>query len=271
MLRASEVNRPRSSQEAEEATYADLARKVAVVTGGSRGIGAATARMLASSGARVVLASRGAAALEAVAASIRDAGADAVAISADLTAWDAARELRERTESEVGPVEILAAFAGGSQGRPAPAHEVSKAEWRAVVDGNLTSTFLTLKAFLPGMIGGRRGSIITIASTAARIPTPAPASYAAAKAAIVMLTRQVANEVARHGVRVNCLAPSTIRTERLAEQASEQQLEAIAEQHPLGRLGEPEDVARAALFLASDASSWLTGITLDVAGGKVML
>lgn len=254
-----------------EPTYPDLAGRVALVTGGSRGIGAATARLLASNGARVVLASRGEGALEAVAAGIRNVGAEAVAISADLTDWAAARELRERAESAFGPVEILAAFAGGSQSGPAPVYEVSEAEWRAAVDGNLTATFLTLKAFLPRMIERRSGSIITIASSAARIPTSAPAPYAAAKAAIVMLTRQTAYEVARHGVRMNCLAPAAIRTERLAAQASEEQLEAIAQQHPLERLGEPEDVARAALFLASDASSWVTGITLDVAGGKVML
>jgi 3-oxoacyl-[acyl-carrier protein] reductase len=109
-----------------------------------------------------------------------------------------------------------------------------------------------------------------MASAAARLPSMASAAYAAAKAGVVMFTRHVANEVGRHGVRVNCLAPSAVRTDRLRA-APEEQQRRLAESFPLGRLGEPEDVALGALFLASDSSSWVTGVTLDVAGGKIMI
>jgi 3-oxoacyl-[acyl-carrier protein] reductase len=105
---------------------------------------------------------------------------------------------------------------------------------------------------------------------AGRIPTPASAAYAAAKAGIIMLSRQVADEVGKHGIRINCVSPSTILTEHIEQYLSPERQHQMTAQHPLGRLGVPEDVALATLYLASDASSWITGITLDVAGGKIM-
>jgi 3-oxoacyl-[acyl-carrier protein] reductase len=138
----------------------------------------------------------------------------------------------------------------------------------AVVD---RATFLTLKAFMPGMVGRGGGSVVTMASSAGRLPTQAPTAYAAAKAGVMMLSRQVAGEVGPHGVRVNCLAPDSILTERTRSHMSEDQVRQWAEAFPLGRMGAPEDVALATLFLASESSSWLTGVTLDVAGGKIML
>jgi len=147
--------------------------------------------------------------------------------------------------------------------------QTTEEEWHSTVDANLTATFLTLKSFLPGMIERGGGSIITMASSAARFPTSAPTPYAAAKAGVTMLTCQVANEVGRHGVRVNCLAPHTVLVERTRRFMSEDQQRRIAAQIPLRRLGTPEDVALATLFLASESSSWITGVTLDVAGGTV--
>jgi 3-oxoacyl-[acyl-carrier protein] reductase len=115
------------------------------------------------------------------------------------------------------------------------------------------------------------GSIVTMASSAGRVLTPAPTAYAAAKAGVVMLSRQVASEVGAYGVRVNCLAPGSILTERTQRFMSEDQQQRWAAMFSLGRMGEPEDVALATLFLASESSSWLTGVTLDLAGGKIML
>jgi 3-oxoacyl-[acyl-carrier protein] reductase len=136
-------------------------------------------------------------------------------------------------------------------------------------------TFLTLKSFLPGMIERGSGSIITLASSAARLASGeaigAPTAYATAKAGLVRLTREVAKEVGRFGVRVNCVSPSTILTERLQEMIPAERREQMTAMHPLGRLGRPEDVALAVLFLASESSSWITGVTLDVAGGQVMV
>ncbi len=122
------------------------------------------------------------------------------------------------------------------------------------------------------MLAAGRGSIITMSSSAARQPTrEAPLSCSAAKAGIIQLTKQVAQEAASRQVRLNCVAPSTILTERIAHYMDADQQQAVAATHPLGRLGRPADVALATLFLASDASSWLTGTTLDIAGGKTML
>lgn len=139
------------------------------------------------------------------------------------------------------------------------------------MDGGLTAMFLTLKGFLPGMVERGEGAIVTMASSAARIATAAPAPYVAAKAGVIVLTRHAANEVGPHGVRVNCLAPHTILVERTRRFMPEEQQRRMAAEIPLGRLGSPEDVALAALFLASDASSWITGVTLDVAGGRVVV
>jgi 3-oxoacyl-[acyl-carrier protein] reductase len=250
-------------------TYSDLAGKVAVVTGGSGGIGAATCKVLASNGVKVAVNGREGAKIHSVVDKIRSAGGEALGVAADCTDLAAIERMRKQTEEELGPVEVVAAFAGGGRARPGALAQTTEEEWHSTVDANLTATFLTLKSFLPGMIERGGGSIVTMASSAARFPTGAPAPYAAAKAGVIMLTRQVANEVGTYGVRVNCLAPHTVLVERTRRFMTEEQQRRIAAEIPLGRLGTPEDVALAALFLASESSSWITGVTLDVAGGKV--
>ncbi len=252
-------------------TYPDLASKVAVVTGGSGGIGAATCRLLAASGARVVVHGRDEAKIAAVVDEIGFDGGRAIGVAADVTDFAAIERMRQQVEQELGPVEVLAAFAASGGPPPGPTAEITEEEWRSAIDGNLTSMFLTLKSFLPAMIERGGGSIVTMASSAGRVPTPAPTAYAAAKAGVVMLSRQVASEVGEQGVRVNCLAPDTILTERIRRFMPDDQQQQWAASFPLGRLGAPEDVALATLFLASESSSWLTGVTLDVAGGKIML
>jgi 3-oxoacyl-[acyl-carrier protein] reductase len=251
--------------------YPDLPGKVAVVTGGSKGIGAATCRLLSANRVRVAVVARDEAAIDRLVDRLRAEGGEAMGISADTTSPADVERLRERVAAELGPTDILIPFAGGF-GRPTPILEISEQEWREVIDVNLTSAFLTVKAFLPGMVERRRGAIVTMASNAARfLDINTTASYAAAKAGIVMFTRHVAREVGRHGVRVNCVAPATVMSERIERILTEARIEEIAALSPLGRIGQPEDVAQAALFLASDAASWLTGVTLDVAGGRIML
>lgn len=252
-------------------TYPDLKDKVAVVTGGSRGIGAATCRLLAAQGVKVAVSGRDEAAISAVVKTIEQTGGQALGIAADVTDFSATERLRQRTEAELGPADILVPFAGGGVARPGPTESVSEEAWHSAVDGNLTATFLTVKSFLPGMIERKGGAVITMASTAARLPSGAPVPYAAAKAGIIMFSRHLASDVSKHGIRVNCVSPSAIRTERTERFMSADQQQEVAAQHPLGRLGEPEDVALATLFLASNSASWITGITLDVAGGRVML
>jgi 3-oxoacyl-[acyl-carrier protein] reductase len=251
--------------------YPDLAGKVAVVTGGSGGIGSVTCRLLAANGAKVAVNGRDPARIEPVVAAIRAAGGEAVGVAGDCTESATVERLRQQVEQELGPAEVVAAFVGGGRARPGPVTDVPEEDWHSTVDGTLTATFLTLKSFLPGMIERGRGAILTMASSAARLPgLGAPAPYVAAKAGVIMLTRQVAGEVGRHGVRVNCLAPHTILTEQIQQRAPEEWRRQMAAAVPLGRLGTPEDVALAAVFLASDSAAWLTGVTLDVAGGYVM-
>jgi 3-oxoacyl-[acyl-carrier protein] reductase len=252
--------------------YPELQGKVAVVTGSSGGIGRETATRLANNGASVGIVARGSQGVDDAVASIQAAGGRALGVAADATSLEATEHVRDRVESELGPVDFVAAFAGSGTARPGPVYELSEDEWHSTVDGNLTATFLTLKTFLPRMIERRAGSIVTMASSAGRTPTPAaPAPYAAAKAGIVMLTRHVASQVAQYGIRVNCLSPSTVLTERTSQLMPDEVKRRFTALHPLGRLGEPKDVAEAACFLASDSASWLTGVVLDVAGGAVMV
>jgi 3-oxoacyl-[acyl-carrier protein] reductase len=256
---------------ARRPVYPDLAGKVVVVTGGSGGIGAATCRLFAANGAKVAVNGRNPARIQAVVDAIRQGGGQAVGVVADCTDPAAVQQLSREVEQQLGPAEVLAAFVGGGRARPGPVAQVSVEDWHSTVDGTLTATFLTLKGFLPGMIQRGRGVVLTMASSAARLPgLGAPAPYVAGKAGVIMLTREVAGEVGRHGVRVNCLAPHTILTEQIQQRAPEQWRQQMAAAVPLGRLGTPEDVALAAVFLASDSAAWITGVTLDVAGGYVM-
>jgi 3-oxoacyl-[acyl-carrier protein] reductase len=251
--------------------YPDLAGKVAVVTGGSAGIGAATCRLLAANGARVAVNGRDRTRLQAMVDAIREDGGQAIGVDGDCTGPAGVQRLHQVAEQELGPAEVLAAFVSGGRARPGPVAEVPEEDWRSTLDGSLTATFLTLKTFLPGMIERGRGAIVTMASSAARLPgLGAPAPYMAAKAGVVALTRQVASEAGPHGVRANCLAPHTILTEQIKRVAPQEWREQMAAAVPLRRLGTPEDVALAAVFLASDSAAWLTGVTLDVAGGFVM-
>jgi len=249
-----------------------LEGKVALVTGSSRGIGAAIARRFAEEGARVVLHGRDETALAALRRKINEEGGVTMTVMGDITRFDDLERMRATIEREMGSIDILVANAGGSYTPPGPIEEITEEGWRASVDGNLTATFLTIKSFLPAMRRRRSGNIITVSSSAARRPHPrSPIPYAAAKAGIQMMTQHLAAQVGPEGIRVNCIAPETILTEGNDERIPDEQKTALADVHPLKRLGTPDDVANAALFLASDASAWITGNIMDVAGGAVMV
>jgi 3-oxoacyl-[acyl-carrier protein] reductase len=236
-----------------------LEGQVALVTGSSRGIGAAIAAELARRGAAVAVHGRDKEAITSVAAGIRADGATAIAVNGDVTRLSEIEAMRGQIEDGLGPVDILVANAGGSFTPPAPLEDIPEQGWRATIDGNLLATFLTLKCFLPGMKARGRGVIITMASAAGRKPDArAPIPYGAAKAAIALLTQDVAAQAGPHGIRVNCIAPETILTDRNRELIPAAQQAALAGFHPLQRLGTPGDVARAVAFLASDGAAWIT-------------
>lgn len=248
-----------------------LPGKVAWVTGSSRGIGAAIARLFAAEGASVAVHGRDVNALAAVRADIECSGGRVTSVVGDVTRLADVEGMRRRIEEDLGPIDVLVANAGGSHTMPGPLEEASEEGWHASIDANLTATFLTLKSVHPGMKQRRTGSIVTMSSAAGRRPHPrSPIPYAAAKAGIEILTQDVAAQVGPWGIRVNCIAPETILTERNRRQIPGPQREALVELHPIRRLGAPEDVARAALFLVSDQAAWITGIVLDVAGGATM-
>jgi 3-oxoacyl-[acyl-carrier protein] reductase len=253
---------------APAASFPDLAGKVAVVSGGSKGIGAATCELLAANGAKVAVVGRG---QEAIDALVGKLGGEAIGLSADCTRLEEVERMREEVEDRLGPVELLAPFAGGFASFT-PVAEMTVEEWRTVVDDNLTSTFITIKPFLAGMIERRAGSIVTMSSISARfLDKKTQAAYAAAKAGVTMFTRHLALELGEHGIRANCVAPGTTMSERIERLMSEEEIERTKALSPLGIFGVPGDTANATVFLLSDAARWLTGVTIDVNGGRVML
>jgi 3-oxoacyl-[acyl-carrier protein] reductase len=248
-----------------------LKDRVALVTGSSRGIGAAIATTFARAGARVVLHGRDEAALATVRSRITDLGGEATSVTGDVTDSGDLARMRGQILDRYGSVDVLVANAGSTTSRPAPIEDITEESWRSDIERNLTGTFLTVKCFLPGMKERRSGAIITLSSAAGRKPSERTiVAYAAAKAGVQLFTQDLAAQVGPFGIRANCIAPETVLTETNKGWIPEDVQRTLAEAHPLRRLGTPDDVARAALFLASDESGWITGVILDVAGGAVL-
>src|SRR5262249_50539325 len=237
-----------------------LKNKVAFVTGSSRGCGACIAKLFAEAGAAVAIHGRDRVALSAVEADIQHLGGPSLSVVGDVTSFAALETMRLQIERALGPIDIAVANAGGSFTMPAPIEELSEDGWRASVEGNLTATFLTIKSVLPGMKARKAGNIITISSAAGRRPHPhSPIPYSVAKAGIQLLTQDVAAQAGPFGIRVNGIAPETILTDRNAREIPPAIQETLIDAHPVRRLGTPEDVANAALFLATSHSSWISG------------
>jgi 3-oxoacyl-[acyl-carrier protein] reductase len=243
--------------------YASLDGKVALVTGGSRGIGAAISRELGRAGARVAVNYRsGKEAAEEVASEI-----GGIALAANVGDPAEAKALVEQVESELGDVDLLVNNAGIT--RDTLIARMSDEEWEEVIETNLRGTFNTCRAVARKMLRRRSGSIVNLTSVVGIHGNPGQANYAASKAGIIGLTKALARELGSRGVRVNAVAPGYIATE-LTDVLSEEIRGAILGNTPMGRLGNPEDVAAAVRFLCSDEAAFITGDVLLVDGGLGM-
>jgi 3-oxoacyl-[acyl-carrier protein] reductase len=239
--------------------------KVALVTGASGGIGAAIARTLAARGASVVLSGTRVDALEALAAEI---GPAAHVCPADLADPAAADALVATAEEKAGPLHVLVNNAGLT--RDMLALRMKDEDWAKVLDVDLAAPFRLARASLRGMLRRRAGRIISIGSIVGATGNPGQANYAAAKAGLIGMTKALAQEVASRGITVNAVAPGFIATP-MTDALSDEQKAKLSQAIPLGRLGAPEDVAAAVLYLASDEAGWVTGATIHVNGGMAMI
>lgn len=244
-----------------------LKDKVALITGGARGIGRAIALAFAKEGADIVIADVNLEIALKTASEIEGLGSKALALEMDVTNYEKVEEGINKILDKMGKVDILVNNAGITKDNLLL--RMSPADWDAVLNVNLKGTFNCIKAACRPMIKQRSGRIISIASIIGLIGNPGQANYAASKAGIIALTKTVAKELASRNINANAVAPGFIQTEmtaKLPEDIKKKMLEAI----PLARLGMPEDVANACLFLASEESSYITGQTITIDGGMVM-
>jgi NAD(P)-dependent dehydrogenase (short-subunit alcohol dehydrogenase family) len=258
-------------QSGDEGGSVRLKGRVALVTGAAMGIGKGIALLFARQGAKVVAADINAQAGEATAEEIRATGAQCIFQRSDVSAEAEVNAVVAAAQKEFGhSVDVLANVAGIAH--ESPAHLLDLADWNRILSVNLTSMFLCSKHVLPGMMAAKRGSIVNITSIQGLFGFPGYPHYAASKGGVISFTRQMAREYAKYQIRVNCIAPGTVETpmnvqvlERVPNPAELRR--AWERMHPLGRIGQPVDIAWGALFLACDESSWITGQCLSIDGG----
>ncbi len=243
-----------------------LSGAVALVTGSSRGIGLSLARGLAQAGARVVLNGRGSVEVEAAVADLRGEGAEAFAAPFDVSRSKDVSEAIARIEAEVGPIDILINSAGVQ--RRGSLEDYREETWRELMSVNLDGVFVVSQAVARCMIERKRGRIINICSVLSELARPGAAAYAASKGGVKMLTKGMATDWGKHGIRVNAIAPGYVRTELTRALAEDESFSRwLTGRTPLGRWCEVEELAGAAIFLASEASSFVSGHVLCVDGG----
>jgi NAD(P)-dependent dehydrogenase (short-subunit alcohol dehydrogenase family) len=255
----------------------DLSGRVAVVTGGGSGLGAAHCAKLAEYGAVVAATDVDVAAAQAVAEAIEAGGGRAIAVRHDVTDWPSCQAMVETVEAALGPIDILVNNAGISN--IVPLLEMDEAEWDRMLDINLKGHFLTTRAVAPGMVERRRGRIVNTSSVVGRQGYPNVAHYCASKFGVRGFTHSVAGELAPYGITVNAVCPGIIKTplhevivQQMADAASVTKEEAFTNfvsSIPLGRPQEPEDVAEMVAYLASDLARNMTGCSYDINGGML--
>jgi NAD(P)-dependent dehydrogenase (short-subunit alcohol dehydrogenase family) len=251
-----------------------LKEKVSIITGAASGIGKATALVFAREGAKVMCADVNAEGAEAVSRQIADTGGEAASIKVDVAVEAEVKEMVSQTVARWGRLDVLYNNAGIGYGMPVT--QVPEEEWDRLMNINLKGVFLGCKHAIPEMLKNGGGSIVSTASDAGLLGTAMLSPYCASKGGVVLLTKSLAVEWGAMGIRVNCVCPGVIRTPILdpflataqAAGASPEQVWArMAKVHPVGRVGEPEEVGRAVAFLASDEASFITGVALPVDGG----
>lgn len=245
-----------------------LTGKTAIVTGASRGIGAEIARKLAVAGAKIVVNYSGSQEkAEAVVAEIQSNGGEAIAVKANVSDAEAVKAMVDETMSTFGSIDILVNNAGIT--RDNLMMRMKDDEWDDVINTNLKGVFICTKAVTRQMMKQRSGRIVNISSIVGVMGNAGQANYVAAKAGVIGLTKTTARELASRGITANAIAPGFITTD-MTDKLNEDIQKTMLAQIPLGRFGEAEEVAKAALFLASDESSYMTGQTLHLDGGMVM-
>ena len=244
-----------------------MTNRTALVTGASRGIGRACALALSQAGVRVALAARTVDQLEELASQIRAQGREAFPVALDLASAESIKEATARTAKEFGRIDILVNNAGIT--RDNLALRMKKDDWDTVLATNLTGAFLMIQQVLSGMMKERWGRIINISSVVGEMGNPGQANYVASKAGLIGLTKSIAQEMGSRNITVNAIAPGFIETgmtHGLSQELKDKMLANI----PLKRIGTPEDVAGAVVFLASEGAAYITGHVLDVNGGIFM-
>jgi NAD(P)-dependent dehydrogenase (short-subunit alcohol dehydrogenase family) len=231
--------------------------RVALVTGGASGIGAAVVQRLLAEGARV-------AALDLHA----EAPDGVLALGGDVADSAQVNEVAARVEAELGPVDVLVCSAG-VPGQSLPTVGVTDEEWRRVMAINADGVFFCNRAVIPGMVSRGYGRIVNVASIAGKEGNPMAAAYSASKAAVIAMTKAIGKDLARTGVVVNCIAPAVIETPIL-DGITQEHVDYMVERIPMGRMGQPEEVAALVCWLASEECSFSTGATYDVSGGRAV-
>lgn len=247
--------------------------RTVIVTGGGGGIGGATCTAFAAEGARVAVLDRDREAADATASRLRDSGATAIAVGCDITERETVDAAVRQVIDELGPIDVLVNNAGWDLF--VPFLETGPDDWSRLIDINLVGALHMHHAVVPGMVARGRGRVVNVSSDAARVGSSGEAVYAACKAGLVAFSKTLAREHSRHGITFNVVCPGPTDTALLATfvdaAANPEKLrEAFRRSIPLGRLGQPDDLAGAILFFASDAAAFVTGQVLSVSGGLTM-
>ena len=249
---------------------AEFSGKVAVVTGGGQGMGRSVAQRLAAGGARVAVNDINAAAAENTASRIVEVGGEAVAVVGDVASANDVRRIMSKTLDTFSAIHILVHAAGVL--RRTPISDIEESEWDLVINVSLKGAYLCTRAVLPAMKRASWGRIINFSSTAGKtVSTLGGPHYTAAKTGLLGLTRAVAKEVAQHGITVNAVCPGLVDTEMVRGTIGEDRVKAFTERFPIKRVGEPWEVAELVAFLASERAAYITGSSLDINGGDLMI